>query len=343
MSEADSSLPALPVLPDSFTALRCRSDGRTAAVGALESMTAAELSPGELLVRTRFAGVNYKDCLAITARARIIEAYPRIPGIELVGDVAASEVASFAPGTPVMAHGFRTGIAFDGGFSPWVRVPAAHAMAVPAGLDVREIAILGVPGFTVGLCLDRFEQLGVTPASGPVAVDGATGAVGMLAIAILARAGFEVVALTGKPSQESTLRALGASQVLETGPLLASRRALETERFAAAIDNVGGALLGWLLKSMRSGGALASVGNASGNDYPGNVLPFIMRSVQVFGVVANAPWPVRHRVWARLASEWRPDFECLEPHVRTIALDALPAHCGRQLAGATSGRTLVAF
>jgi putative YhdH/YhfP family quinone oxidoreductase len=340
MTDADASL---SVLPDSFTALRCRSDGNAAVVGALERMTPAELSPGELLIRTRFAGVNYKDCLAITGRARIIETFPRVPGIELVGEIAASEVEEFAPGTVVIAHGFRTGMAFDGGFSPWVRVPAAHAMALPAGLDAREIAILGVPGFTVGLCLDRFEQLGLTPASGPVAVDGATGAVGMLAIAILARAGFEVVALTGKPSQEETLRALGASQVLETGPLLASQRALEKERFAAAIDNVGGALLGWLLKSMKSGGAVASVGNASGNDYPGNVLPFIMRSVQIFGVVANAPWPVRRRVWAKLASPWRPDFDRLEPHVQTLALDALPAHCERQLGRATSGRALVAF
>lgn len=339
MTEATMSLSAVP---ESFTALRCRADGKVV-VSALERMTPADLSPAELLVRTRYAGVNYKDCLAITGRARIVETFPRIPGIELVGDVVASEVDAFAPGTTVMAHGFRTGIAFDGGFSPWVRLPAAHAMALPAGLDAREIAILGVPGFTVGLCLDRFEQLGLTPASGPVAVDGATGAVGMLAISILARAGFEVVALTRKSSQEATLRALGASQVLETGPLLASTRALEAERFAAAIDNVGGPLLGWLLKSMKSGGAIASVGNAAGNDYPGSVLPFIMRSAQIFGVVANASWPVRHRIWAKLASAWRPDFERLETHVRSIALDALPAHCERQLGGATSGRTLVAF
>ena len=243
----------------------------------------------------------------------------------------------------MLAHGFRTGIAFDGGFSPWARLPAAHAMPLPAPLDAWQTAVIGVPGFTVALCIDRFEQLGISPASGPVAVSGATGAVGVLAIAILARAGYEVTALTRKAGREEALKALGAAEVLVTEPLLASAKALEAERFAAAIDNVGGPLLHWLLKSMRSNGCVASVGNAGGNDYPGSVLPFIMRGLQMFGVVANVAWPIRHRLWARLASDWRPDFDALAPHLHSIALTELPAHGERQLAGRTSGRTIIDF
>ena len=203
--------------------------------------------------------------------------------------------------------------------------------------------MLGVPGFTVALCLDRFEQLGVSPSKGPIAVDGATGAVGVLAVAILARAGYSVTALTRKPGQEAALLALGASEVMLTDSLLASTKALEHERFAAAIDNVGGPLLSGLLKSMCVDGCIASVGNASGNDYPGSVLPFIMRRVQMFGIVANVDWPLRRRLWARLAGEWRPDFEALTPHLNEIALSELATHCERQTAGKAAGRTVVGY
>lgn len=329
-------------LPDRFVALRSHADGK-AVRSSLDTLRLDDLSAGELVVRNRFAGVNYKDCLAIAGKARIIESFPRIAGIELVGDVVASESPAFSPGQTVLVHGFRTGIAFDGGFSPWVRVPTEHAMALPSPLDAWQAAAIGVPGFTVALCIDRFERLGITPASGPVAVNGATGAVGVLAIAILARAGYRVIALTRKPGQEAALQALGATEVLVTEPLLASTKALEAERFAAAIDNVGGPLLHWLLKSMQGSGCVASVGNAGGNDYPGSVLPFIMRGVQMFGVVANVAWRIRHRLWARLASEWRPDFAALAPHLHAIALADLPAHGARQLAGRTTGRTLIAF
>ena len=224
-----------------------------------------DLSAGELLVRTRYAGVNYKDCLAIAGRARIVETFPRVPGIELVGEVVAAQGSGdFAIGDELLVHGFRTGIAFDGGFSPWARVPIGHAMRLPPGLDLRRAATLGVPGFTVAMCLDRFEQLGIGPGHGPIAVSGATGAVGMLAMAILAKAGYEVVALTRKAQHAEALKVLGASHVVVTEGLLGGARPLEAERYAAAIDNVGGDMLVWLLKSLRTGGAVASVGNAMG-------------------------------------------------------------------------------
>lgn len=329
-------------LPDAFTALRSHTEGKSVRT-SLERLRIDDLSPGELVVRTRYAGVNYKDSLAIAGQAKIIESFPRIAGIEFVGDVVSSGHARFPCGTAILVHGFRTGIAFDGGFSPYARVPEAHAMSLPEGLTPWETAVLGVPGFTVAMCLDRFLTLGVRPGDGPVAVSGASGAVGMLAIAILSGAGFRVTALTRKPGQDLELRALGASEVLDTKSLLASTRPLEVERFAAAIDNVGGPLLSWLLKSTQSHGCVASVGNAVGNDFPGNVLPFIMRSIQLFGVVANAPWPKRYELWSLLGSRWKPDFNRLRSQVRSIALEELQEHGRRQLAGTTRGRTLIAY
>lgn len=328
--------------PEDFLCLRTHAtdDG---VQSRLERIALADLSAGEVTIRVRHAGVNYKDCVAILGRAKIIERFPRIAGIEAVGDVLASEDPRFAPGQSVMVHGFRTGIAFDGGFAEVMRVPAAHVMAVPQALPPLQAALLGVPAFTVGMALERFGHAGLTPDAGMVAVSGASGAVGMLAIAILAQNGWRVAALTRKAAQADALRALGAAEVLDAAVVDAAPRALEKARFAAAIDNVGGATLSWLLRSTQPGGCVASVGNASGNAYDGSVLPFIMRGVQLVGIVANAPWPARERIWGRLAGAWRPDFERLAPHVQQIALDALPGHALAQVSGQTSGRTLASF
>lgn len=329
-------------VPEQFAALRTRSEGGRVS-SSIEHLGLQDLSPGEVLLRARYAGVNYKDCLAIHGEARIIKEFPRIAGIEVVGEVLASSRPQFPRGTEVLVHGFETGIAFDGGFSEIVRVPAEHVQQVPAGLTPHQAAILGVPGFTVAMALERFEQLGLKPASGLVAVSGAGGAVGMLTIAILARAGWRVAALTRRMAQEPALRELGATEVIDSGVALESQRPLETARFAAAIDSVGGPVLSWLLRSMRDGGCVASVGNAAGNGYEGSVLPFIMRRVQLFGVVANAPWPQRLRLWDRLAGALRPDFDKLMPHVHHLRLQELMDHARLQLQGATGGRTLVTF
>jgi putative YhdH/YhfP family quinone oxidoreductase len=191
--------------------------------------------------------------------------------------------------------------------------------------------------------VERFEELGLTPGSGTIAVSGAGGAVGLLAISMYARAGWRVAAITRRMEQAETLLALGAIEVVDAAVLDQPQRPLEKPRFAAAVDNVGGAMLSWLLRSMQDGGCVASVGNAGGNTYEGSVLPFIMRRAQLFGIVANAPWPQRHRLWERLAGEWKPDLAALAKHVHRIPLDALLAHAERQLAGQASGRTLVEF
>jgi len=332
----------MPTSSDLFTALRSHSvEGRVQS--RIERLRIDELSPGEVLMRTRHAGINYKDCLSILGQAKIIADFPRIAGIEAVGDVVASESPGFSVGQTVMVHGFQTGIAFDGSFSEMLRVPQDHLQAVPEGLEPYQAAVLGVPAFTVAMALEHFEELGLTPESGVIAVSGAGGAVGLMAIAILSKAGYRIAALTRRMERADELRALGASEVIDTAVLQQSQRPLEKARFAAAIDSVGGATLSWLLRSMQDGGLVASVGNASGNAFDGSVLPFIMRRVQMFGVVANAPWPQRKRLWQRLASELNPDFDALAPHVRSIGLTELMRHAQRQLDGATAGRTLLVF
>ncbi len=311
-------------------------------VSSLEKLTMNDLSPGEVVVRNRYAGVNYKDCLAILGKAKIIEGFPRVAGIESVGEVVESSDKRFTPGQLVMVHGFQTGIQFDGGFAEYLRVPAAHLMPLPAGLTPLQAAMIGVPGFTVALALDRFQSMSITPEHGPIAVTGATGAVGMLALLIFSGAGYDVHAVTRRVN-EPALRALGATEVINAHIATEAARPIEPPRYAAAIDNVSGPVLSWLLRSLKPSGALASVGNAAGNEFSCNVLPFILRGVDMFGVIANASWPVRERLWQQLATTWRPNFELWAPYVHFISIDELVDHSQRHLNGETSGRTLIRF
>lgn len=329
-------------LPDTFMAVRSDYIDKRV-VSELTALTFDDLSPGEVVIRNRYSGVNYKDCLSIRGKAKVIASYPRIAGIEVVGDVAQSSVDTYSAGQSVMVHGFQTGIAFDGGFAEYTRVPAQHIMPLPEGLDPWHAAMIGVPGFTAAMALERFEQLGIKPDSGPIAVSGATGAVGILSILILTRAGYQVAALTRRPEEGPALKALGASEIIDARTIADESRLVEKPRFAAAIDNVSGSTLSWLLRSLQEGGALASVGNASGNAFDTNVLPFILRGVDMFGIVANAPWPVRDRLWARLATDWRPNLSLLEPHIHTIGINELLNYADRHLSGKTSGRTLLRF
>jgi putative YhdH/YhfP family quinone oxidoreductase len=330
-------------LSQPFNAIRTNiQDGQV--LSKLEQLSIKDLTPGEVIIRNRWAGVNFKDCLSLHGKAKIITTFPRIAGIELAGEVIHSESADFRAGQSVFVHGFQTGIQFDGGFSEFVRVPAAHLHALPEGLSHHEAATLGVPAFSVAMALERFELEGIRPSHGPVAVSGAGGAVSLAALGILSRAGYEVVAITRRMQQADSLRAAGAKEVMDANAILAaSPRALEKPLFAAAIDNVGGPMLSWLLRSVRDHGCVASVGNAASNSFDGSVLPFIMRSIKLVGIVANAPWDQRKRLWARLASDWKPDFELMKPHVHHISLNELIPFSLKQLEGQNSGRTLISF
>lgn len=329
-------------VPSSFSALRTRST-KDGIISEFESTGLADLSEGEVVIRNRFAGVNYKDCLSIHGRAKIIASFPRVAGIEIVGEVVESSHTSFSPGQAVMIHGFQTGIAFDGGFSEYLRAPANHVMHLPDNLSMWEAAMMGVVGFTAAMALERFEELGLTPDAGIVGISGATGAVGILSTALFAHTGYQVAAITRKVEDSKTLQQLGAHEVIDASDIQSQTKPLEKGRFSAVIDNVGGSTLSWLLRSLQDGGLAAAVGNAAGNNFETNVLPFILRGVQMFGIVANASWPTRQRLWNKLANEWKPDFSALEQHIHTIQLQDLMDYSKRHLEGKTSGRTLISY
>ncbi|MFA7665949.1 MAG: YhdH/YhfP family quinone oxidoreductase [Burkholderiaceae bacterium] len=330
-------------IPSGFRAVRTHRAGERTE-SRLEILTLDELSAGDVVVRVHYAGVNYKDSLSLHGKARIITDFPRIAGIELVGEVAQSRSGEFESGQMVFVHGFQTGIAFDGGFAEYARVPAAHLQPIPAGLSAEQVAVLGVPAFTAAMALERFQLEGLRPGSGPVAISGAGGAVGLAAMGILARTGHQITAITRRAARGEALRAAGATEVLEVDALLSvPQRALEKARFAAAVDNVGGSMLAWLLRSTMDGACVACVGNAGSNSFDGSVLPFIMRAVKLVGIVANAPMVQRQRLWAQLASDWRPDFDRIFPQVHRLRLDDLLDYSQRQLAGETHGRAVVSF
>ena len=314
--------------------------GDAAARGILVDLPDDAPGSGDVVIRTVHSAVNYKDALAVTGRAPIMRRLPCIAGIEAYGTVEHSADARFRAGDAVMVHGFGIGVEHDGGFATRLRVEADWVMPLPDGLDLFGAATLGVAAYTAALALHRMEHNGLTPDAGPVAVTGATGGVASLGIAMLAAAGYEVVAISGKPEAASWLREIGAAEVLPRS-VVESGKPLRTARWAGALDSVGGTTLAWLAATMREGASVAAFGNAGGNAFDGSVLPFILRGVQLLGINANSPMPLRRELWARIAGPWRP--RALERFAQTIELADVPAHCERQLRGETRGRAVIRF
>jgi len=307
--------------------------------GALSDMETCALSPGDTLIRVRYAGLNYKDALAGQARAPIATALPVNAGIEAVGEVVESADPAFAPGQVVIAHGMGLGVSRDGGLAEYVRAESEWLVPLPEGLDGWQAAALGVAGFSAALAVDRLEGLGLTPGAGPVAVTGATGGVGGHAVAMLAGLGHEVVAVTSKPEAEDNLRALGASEVI--APPAASERMLDKGRWAGAVDTVGGAPLVWLLRSAAPGAALAAIGNAGGNRLETSVIPFILRGVTLTGINANAPPALRRRIWHRMADDLRPADPAR--FARTIPPEEIDTAMALLVEGRNTGRVIADF
>jgi len=307
--------------------------------GRLMDMDPDALSPGDTLIRVLWSGINYKDALAGLGKAPIATRLPINAGIEAVGQVVQSDDPSLAPGQMVIAHGMGLGVDRDGGLAEYLRADAAWLVPLPAGLDPLEAAGLGVAGFSAALAVDRLETLGVAPGTGPVAVTGATGGVGGHAVAMLAGLGHEVVAVSSKPDAVGMLRDLGASDVIV--PPEASDRMLDKGRWAGAIDNVGGDVLPWLLRSAAPGAAIASIGNAGGNDLKTTVIPFILRGITLCGINANAAPTLRRRIWARMAGDLRPSKPLA--NTRVIAPEEIDDAMAQMIAGRSTGRTVVAF
>ncbi|MEO3947335.1 oxidoreductase [Gorillibacterium sp. CAU 1737] len=310
-------------------------------VRAIREWDTDQLPEGELLIRVSHSGINYKDGLAGKEDGKIVSRYPFIPGIDLAGTVVSSEDARFAPGDEVLVTGYGLGVSHWGGLAGFARVPAAWAVPLPAGLTPAEAMAYGTAGLTAALCVARLVAHGLKPADGPVLVTGAGGGVGSAAVALLARLGYSVAAATGKPAAHDWLRELGAAEILPREEVLPAKpRALAPERWAGAVDPVGGAVLAHVIASLRYGGAVAACGLAGGGQLPATVFPFILRGVSLLGVDSvECPMEERHRLWKLLASDWKP--EKLGLLYREIALDEVPGAMDAILRGEVQGRLVV--
>jgi putative YhdH/YhfP family quinone oxidoreductase len=298
-----------------------------------------ELSPGDVLIRTAYSSINYKDALAAHGINRIIRRFPRIGGIDLVGKVAKSADARFKEGDAVIVHGFGVGVDHDGGHAEYARVPADWVMPLPRGLAEREVASCGVAGYTAALSIHLMELNGLAPGNGKVLVNGATGGVASVAIDMLAARGYTVTAVTGKEHERDYLMQLGASEVLPRASLEMGRKPLEKALWAGAVDSVGGEMLAWLTRTMQPDGVIASFGNAGGMELHTTVLPFILRGIRLLGINANSPMPLRRIVWERIAHDLRPRH--LDAIAHAIRLEELPGAFTRLLEGKARGRTIV--
>lgn len=326
-------------IPATFQAFRIHNDDQGYRAG-IESMGVDQLSAGEVVIRAAHSSVNYKDALAGTGKGRILRRFPLVGGIDVSGHVAASSDPRFREGDAVLVTGRGLGETRDGGYAEYVRVEADMVVPLPDGLDLREAMILGTAGFTAALGLLRMVENHQTPEMGPLAVTGASGGVGSLALDIFSSAGFEVHAISGKPEQTAYLEGIGATQVLGRDAL-ATTRPLESARFGGGFDNVGGPMLASLLAQTRPYGNVGSAGLAASHQLDATVMPFILRGVSLLGV-ASTDTPHHHRdeVWRRLASDWKPRH-LQRICTREAALEDLPAVFDTMLAGGSLGRTLV--
>jgi acrylyl-CoA reductase (NADPH) len=307
----------------------------------VETLALDDLSPGEVTVRVHWSGINYKDALAGTGKGRILRRFPLVGGVDLSGVVVASNDPAIAVGEKVLVTGCGLSETRDGGYAEYARVPAEGVVKLPAALSLRDVMAVGTAGFAAALAVTQLEHNGLAPGQGPVAVTGATGGVGLIAIDMLARCGYEVVAYTRKVDGNALLKRVGASEVQVLDPASLTTRPLEVERWAGAIDNIGGPLLSQLLRSTRMQGGVASVGLAGGADLNVSLMPFLLRGVNLLGVNSAATKrPKRLAIWERIAGDLKPRH--LDHIVtRTVPLTGLAEAFDTLINGRNSGRTLV--
>lgn len=327
-------------MAERFNAYRIHQrDGGVAA--RYEVLSLDDLSPGNVVVAVSHSGVNYKDALAATGAGKILRRFPLVGGIDLAGRVVVSDDPRFRPGDEVLATGCGLAETHDGGYAEVARLPGDWLVPLPPAFDGHDAMALGTAGFTAALAIHRLEQNGLEPGAGPVAVTGASGGVGSLAIDILAARGHHVVAVTGKDTVTDHLRSLGAAEILPRGAIEDGGRPLEKSRFAAAIDNVGGAMAAWLTRTVAPGGSIAAVGMAGGTDLHTTVMPFIIRGVNLLGIAsAQTPRATRLMVWQRLGGDLRPRH-LARIVTQTIPFADLPTAFAPLLAGNFVGRTVV--
>jgi putative YhdH/YhfP family quinone oxidoreductase len=323
-----------------FRAMRIRND-EAGYHGGIETIDADALTAGEVLVKVAWSSVNYKDALAGTGKGKILRRYPLNGGIDLAGHVVASTDPAFKEGDAVLCTGSGLSETRDGGYAEYARLDARWTIPLPAGLSLRESMILGTAGFTAALALLRMQDNRQTPELGPIAITGASGGVGQLAIDIFSRAGYQVHAISGKAEHFDFLRSLGAAECIDRHQLAFSGKPMDSARFGGALDNVGGPMLAGLLPLVAPYGNVAICGNAGGIAFDSTVMPFIIRGVSLLGIAsAGTARDLRERVWQHLADDWKP-LHLDRIATDEVTLDQLPAVFGRMLAAQSFGRTLV--
>jgi acrylyl-CoA reductase (NADPH) len=290
-------------MPEQFEALLLTKteSGQNAAWTRLSE---TDLMGGDVTVRVTHSTVNYKDGLSITGKAPVVRRWPMVPGIDFAGVVETSAHPEFKPGDRVLLNGWGAGETHLGGYSQYARVKGDWLVPVPEGFTCAEAMAIGTAGYTAMLSVMALEALGVAPAKGPVLVTGAAGGVGSVAIALLSKLGFAVIASTGRPEEEAYLRSLGASELMARQELAAPGKPLGRERWAGAVDSAGSHTLANALGQTKYGGAVAACGLAQGMDLPGSVAPFILRAVTLAGIDSvMAPKAKRLEAWSRLAKD----------------------------------------
>ena len=322
-----------------FTAYQIsEQDGKSQ--GRFVELTLDDLDPSEVVIQTHYSSVNYKDALAATGAGKVIRRFPCVGGIDVSGVVTSSSDARFKAGDEVLVTGYDMGVAHDGGYAEYVRVPADWVVPLPQGLTLFDAMALGTAGFTAALSIHRLEQNELSPEKGKVIVTGATGGVASLAIQMLAQRGYHVVALTGKDSEHDYLKSLGVSEILSRKDLVMSTRPLEKALWAGALDAVGGETLAWLTRTMQQNGVIASFGNAGGIELHTTLMPFILRGVRLIGIDSAATaMPLRRQIWQWLATDLRPKL--LELVAQRVPFAELPPIFPLMLQGKLRGRTVV--
>jgi acrylyl-CoA reductase (NADPH) len=301
------------------------------------------LPEGDVTVSVEYSTVNYKDGLCLTGQGGLVRTYPHVPGIDFAGTVETSSDPRYPPGGKVILTGWRVGESRWGGYAGKARVKADWLVPLPDGLTTRQAMAVGTAGLTAVLALEALEAHGLTPDKGEVLVTGAAGGVGSVAVAVLAKAGYQVAAVTGRPETEAYLEDLGASRIIARAELAeVTKRPLESETWAGCIDAVGGAMLARVLGQMKYGASVAAVGLAGGTALPATVIPFLLRGVNLLGIDSvTQPYENRVRAWKRIASGLPMDK--LEAMVSECSLSDLPAVGSDILKGAVKGRVVVKF
>jgi acrylyl-CoA reductase (NADPH) len=325
----------------SFRALVLTQAADRKVIGAVETLPVEKLPPGDVTVAVEYSTLNYKDGLVLTTGGGLVKAWPHVGGIDFAGTVESSASGAFRPGDKVVLNGYRVGELHWGGYATKARVKGDWLVKLPATISTRRAMAIGTAGYTSMLCVMALEKHDLTPAAGEILVTGAAGGVGSVAVAILAKLGFTVVAATGRPQEADYLRALGATTIMDRKELTeAADRPLLSERFAGLVDTVSGVMFARALAQVKYGGAAAVCGLAAGPAFPGSILPFILRSITVYGIDSvMLPRAPREEAWRRLGSDL--PLDKLDSTVSEVGLSALMPLAPRILKGEVRGRVVV--